>query len=44
MLMLNLNVLIADADTDQETDRLLGQHRTEDDYGFYNEKVNLFSF
>ncbi|CAG7827345.1 unnamed protein product [Allacma fusca] len=28
-----------DADTDQETDRLLGQNRTEDDYGFYDEKV-----
>ncbi|CAL8086523.1 unnamed protein product [Orchesella dallaii] len=27
-----------DADTDQETDRLLGQTRTEDDYGFYDEK------
>lgn len=38
-MMYSCFVHCVDADTDQETDRLLGQTRTEDDYGFYDEKV-----
>jgi len=38
-ITLDVHYCYADADTDQETDRLLGQTRTEDDYGFYDEKV-----
>lgn len=34
-------VLADDLDTDLETDRLLGQQRT-DDHGFYDEKVDIF--
>lgn len=36
-----LSVDDEEADTDLETDRLLGQQR--DDHGFYDEKVNLHS-
>lgn len=32
-----------EADTDLETDRLLGQQRT-DDQGFYDDKVNTYMY
>lgn len=34
---------IEEADTDLETDRLLGQQRT-DDQGFYDDKVNIITY